>query len=75
MLGHKIRNVLDKVCTLDHEDVRDDLHSIMNADTEKAARSDARRFKNRWEEDYPKAVKSLSWDLESCWRYKTVEER
>lgn len=76
--AHKIRNILDKVRKTDHDAVRDDLRDIMNTDTEKAARSAARRFKDRWESEYPKAVKCLRDDLDqlvTCWRYKSLTER
>ena len=76
--AHKIRNILDKVRKNDHDEVRDDLRDIMNADTEKTARSAARRFADRWYADYPKAVKCLREDMDqlvTCWRYKTLAER
>lgn len=76
--AHKIRNVLDKIRKADREAARDDLRAIMNADTEMEARSKARDFANRWEADYPKAVKCLREDLDqllTCWRYKTLKER
>ena len=76
--AHKIRNVLDKVRKADRETVRDDLRDIMNAKTEHAARSAARDFADRWEKDYPNAVKCLREDMDqlvTCWRYKTLEER
>lgn len=76
--AHKIRNVLDKVRKADREDVRDDLRDIMNAGTEMVARSCARDFADRWERDYPKAVKCLREDFDhmvTCWKYKTLEER
>ena len=50
----------------------------MNADTEKAARSAARRFADRWQAAYPKAVKCLREDMDqlvTCWKYKTLAER
>ncbi len=76
--AHKIRNVLDKVRKADHDEALDDLRDIMNADTEKAARSAARCFADRWENDYPNAVKCLREDMDqlvTCWRYGTLEER
>lgn len=76
--AHKMRNVLDKVRKSDHDAVRDDLRDIMNAKTETAARSKARRFADQWEADYPKAVKCLREDMDhlvTCWRYKTLAER
>jgi transposase-like protein len=50
----------------------------MNAKTLAPARSAARRFADRWQETYPKAVACLRNDLDdllTCFRYKTLEER
>jgi transposase-like protein len=46
----------------------------MNARTLPAAWSAARRFADRWDDLYPKAVACLRADL-ACFRYPTVEER
>ncbi len=76
--AHKIRNVLDKVRKADHDAVKADLHAIMNAKTRPQARSAARRFADRWQETYPKAVDCLRNDLDellTCFRYKTLAER
>lgn len=76
--AHKIRNLLDKVRSPDRAAVKADLHAIMNAPHEKAARSAARRFADQWEDDYPKAVDCLRDDLDellTCFRYKTPAER
>ena len=38
----------------------------------------ARRFADRWEDDYPKAVACLRHDLDellTCWQYKSLAER
>jgi len=76
--AHKIRNVLDKVRKADHGAVKADLHAIMNAKTRPRARAAARRFADRWQEDYPKAVRCLRHDLDellTCWRYKSLAQR
>ena len=76
--AHKIRNVLDKVRAADQPAVKAGLHAVMNAPHEKAARSAARRFADRWEDTYPKAVACLRDDLDellACFRYKTLAER
>ena len=76
--AHKIRNVLDKLRKADRDAARDGLRNIMNARTEPAARSAARDFADRWQKDYPKAVKCLREDMDqlvTCWRYKTLETR
>jgi putative transposase len=76
--AHKIRNVLDKVRKADQPAVKADLHAVMNAKTLPQARSAARRFADRWQSDYPGAVRCLREDLDellTCWRYKSLEER
>jgi len=76
--AHKIRNVLDKVRKADQPAVKTALHAIMNAKTIPQARSAARRFADRWDEDYPNAVACLRNDLDellTCWRYKALAER
>jgi putative transposase len=76
--AHKIRNVLDKVRRADQPSVKADLHAVMNARTLPQARSAARRFADRWEDDYPKAVRCLRDDLDellTCWRYRSLTER
>lgn len=76
--AHKIRNVLAKVRQADQPAVKADLQAVMNAKILPQARSAARRFADRWEEDYPKAVACLRDDLDellTCWRYKSVAER
>ena len=76
--AHKIRNVLDKVRVADQPAIKADLHAIMNAKTMPQARSAARRFADRWQDDYPKAVRCLRDDLDellTCWQYKSFAER
>ncbi len=76
--AHKIRNVLDKVRKADHDTLKAGLHAVMNAKTLPQARTAARRFAERWQNLYPKAVACLRNDLDellTCWRYKTTEER
>jgi putative transposase len=76
--AHKMRNVLGKVRRADQPTVKTDLQAVMNAKTLPQARSAARRFANRWEPDYPKAVACLRDDLDellTCWRYKSLAER
>ena len=76
--AHKIRNVLNKVRVADQKAVKAGLHAVMNADTLVKARAAARRFADRWQESYPKAVACLRNDLDellACFRYKTREER
>ena len=76
--AHKIRNVLNKVRKPDQAEVKTDLHRIMNARTRPAAWSAARRFADRWESIYPKAVACLRADLDdllTCFRYASHDER
>ncbi len=76
--AHKIRNVLNKVRVADQPAVKADLHAIMKAKTVPQARSAARRFADRWQVDYPKAVACLRDDLDellTCWCYKSLAER
>lgn len=76
--AHKIRNVLNKVRKADHGLVKADLHRVMNAPTLPAAWSAARRFADRWQELYPRAVACLRADLAdllTCFRYRTLDER
>jgi len=76
--AHKIRNILDKVRTADRPTVKADLHAVMNAPTLPKAHSAARRFADRWQDVYPRAVACLRDDLDellTCFRYKTLEER
>jgi transposase-like protein len=76
--AHKIRNVLNKVRKPDQAVVKAGLHRVMNAPTLPAAWAAARRFADRWEAIYPKAVACLRADLDellTCFRYPTLEQR
>jgi hypothetical protein len=74
----KIRNVLNKVRRADQPAIKADLHRMMNARTLPVAWSAARRFADRWEDRYAKAVACLRTDLAdllTCFRYPTLEAR
>ena len=76
--AHKIRNVLNKVCKADQAAIKADLHRIINAGTLPTAWAAARRFADRWQTAYPRAVACLRVDLDdllTCFRYPTVEQR
>jgi putative transposase len=76
--AHKMRNVLAKVRRADQPAVKVDLQAVMNAKTLPQARSAARRFADRWDHRYPKAVACLREDLDellTCWRYKSLAHR
>lgn len=62
--AHKIRNVLDKVKKGDREVAKADLHRSMHARGPASARQAARRFADRWQALYPKAVECLRADLD-----------
>ena len=69
---------MNKVGKPDQAAVKAGLHRIMNATTLPAAWSAARRFADRWQSIYPKAVACLRADLDdllTCFRYPTLEER
>lgn len=58
--------------------LKTDLHRIVNASTLPAAWSADRRFADRWQDCYPKAVACLRADLDdllTCLRYRTLEDR
>jgi putative transposase len=58
--------------------VKTDLQAVINANTVPQARSAARRFAARWQQDYPKAAACLRDDLDdllTCWRRKSRAER
>ena len=76
--AHKLRNILNKVRKADHDAVKADLHAVMNAPSRRRAESAARRFADRWEPVYPKAVACLRNDLDdllTCFRYTTLAEQ
>lgn len=76
--AHKIRNILGKVRKADQPAVKRGLHAIINTRTLPEARAAARRFADRWQAAYEKAVRCLRDDLDellTCWRYPTPEQR
>ena len=76
--AHKMRNILNKVRKADQQAVKADVHAVMNAPNRRKAESAARRFADRWEPVYPKAVACLRNDLDdllTCFRYKTLAEQ
>lgn len=70
--AHKNRNILNKVKKADHKSVKEGLHKIMYAKTMVKARSAARRFADKWEAQYPDAVKCLRKDLDHLLTVFTV---
>lgn len=76
--AHKLRNLLAKVRTRDHDPVKRGLHAVMNARTRPLAQAAARRFADRWNHVYPRAVACLRDDLDdllTCFRYKDPDQR
>lgn len=76
--AHKTRNILDKVREADRDRVKRDLNRIWNAEHIIAARRAARRFADRWEDVYPKAVACLRNDLDellACFRFDDPDWR
>jgi putative transposase len=72
------RNVLDKVRKADQPAVKRALHKVMNAPNAPAARAAARRFADRFDDQYPAAVACLRNDLDdllTCFRYKSPDQR
>lgn len=72
--AHKSRNILDKARMKDHEAMKRDLQKIPNAENRLAARKAARRFADRWEAAYPKAVACLRRDLDELLSFFRFEE-
>lgn len=76
--AHKIRNILNKIKKADQPAAKRALHKIINADNIRQARTAARRFKARFEDNYPAAVACLRNDLDellTCFRYKSPDKR
>jgi transposase-like protein len=67
--AHKTRNITDKVKRTDRERVKRDIRLIYNAETIRQARGAARRFANRWQDRYPKAVACLRYDLDELLQF------
>jgi transposase-like protein len=73
--AHKMRNILDKVRKKDHEAVKAGLQKIYTAPHAMLARQHAGRWKKRWEEAYPAAVKCLFTDIEdlfTCFQFANL---
>ena len=62
--AHKTRNITDKVKRTDRDRVKRDVRRIYSATTLRQARGAARRFADRWQDRYPKAVACLRYDLD-----------
>ena len=62
--AHRVRNFENKCKKVDWKKMKKGLHRIMNAKTERRARTAARRFADRWQQSYPKIVKGLRETLD-----------
>ncbi len=62
--AHKSRNVLEKARRADRPAMKRDLQRISHAENRTAARRAARRFADRWQAHYPRAVQCLRGDLD-----------
>jgi putative transposase len=60
---HKMRNIRDKGRVRDREELKQTAQAIYQAADRKAARTAFRRFKLRWQTEYPTLVKQLEQDL------------
>jgi transposase-like protein len=62
--AHKVRNVLDRVLERDHAACKRGLAAIYGAKSRAAAKRAAQRWRNRWQQAAPGAVRCLMADLE-----------
>ena len=60
---HKMRNILEKVRKRDYQAVKKDAQAIYGADGQPQAEAAFRRFRARWQRDYPRMVRQLEGDL------------
>ncbi len=72
--AHKTRNITDKVRKGDRDRVKRDVRLIYNATTIRQARAAARRFADRWQDRYPKAVDCLKYDLDELLQFLRLDD-
>ena len=68
-LAHKIRNVIDKVPDNARAEVKAMVHSTYYAPNRDVAEMIAKDLLERYQDQYPSAIKSFTNDLEACWSY------
>ena len=68
-LAHKIRNVIDKVLDNAGEEVKAMVHSTYYAPNREVGEMIAKDLQQRYQDQYPSAMKSFTDDLEACWSY------
>lgn len=76
--AHKMRNILDKVPRKKQQSVKRGLQKIYRADTLRAAQTAAKHWVRSWVEQYPKAVRCLTNDLEellTCFQFDDPDFR
>lgn len=72
--AHKTRNITDKVRKADRDAVKRDIQRIYNSTTVRLARKAARRFADRWQSRYPKAVDCLKYDLDDLLQFLKLDD-
>ncbi len=68
-LAHKIRNVVDKVPDDTRAELKAMVHSAYYAPNREVAEMIAKDLLERYQDQYPSAMKSFTNDLEACWSY------
>ena len=68
-LAHKIRNVIDKVPKDAQAELKAMVHSAYYAPNREVAEMIAKDLLERYQDQYPSAMKSFTNDLEACWSY------
>jgi transposase-like protein len=71
--AHKARNITDKVKKIDRDRVKRDIRLIYHSTTIRQARGAARRFADRWQHRYPKAVDCLRYDLDELLQFLKLD--
>jgi putative transposase len=76
--AHKMRNILEKVRKKDYDLVREGLRKIYQARHIMLARQHAGRWRKKWEQQYPQAVKCLFADIDdlfTCFQFEDLAFR
>ena len=68
-LAHKIRNVIGKVPDDTQAELKAMVHSAYYAPNREVAEMIAKDLLERYQDQYPSAMKSFTNDLEACWSY------
>ena len=72
--AHKTRNVLNHVRKINQEAVKKDLHKISHAPGIRKAQSALKRFYQKWNTLYPKAVASLKINEEELLQFFRIQD-